>query len=129
MSVPFDATEWISQARRGTLELCVLTLVSQKPYYGYEMVTYLSKWEQLAAPEGTLYPLLHRLQKDGYVGVEWQESVSGPPRKYYHLTETGEGILFAMSSEWIELSRAIEQLQESEQAQSENAPKPGLDLG
>jgi PadR family transcriptional regulator PadR len=109
----FDATEWISQARRGTLELCVLTLISQKPYYGYQLVTHLSRWEKLAAPEGTLYPLLRRLDKDGYIVGQWQESGSGPPRKYYSLTETGEGMLFAMSSEWTGLTHEIEQLREN----------------
>ena len=109
----FDATEWISQARRGTLELCVLTLISQKPYYGYQLVTHLSRWEKLAAPEGTLYPLLRRLDKDGYIVGQWQESGSGPPRKYYHLTDTGGSLLNAMSSEWTGLTNEIEQLRKN----------------
>jgi PadR family transcriptional regulator PadR len=93
----------------------VLTLISQKPRYGYELVACLRKWEQLAATEGTLYPMLRRLQKDGYITAEpWQESGSGPPRKYYHLTGAGEGLLRAMSSEWTELTRAVAQLREIE---------------
>lgn len=119
MPVPIQATEWISQARRGTLELCVLTLISQKPHYGYQMVTELGKWEQLAAPEGTLYPMLRRLQKESYIEGKWQESDSGPPRKYYHLTDTGKSLLFTISSEWGELTRAIESLQRNEQESGE----------
>ncbi|HKP53676.1 MAG TPA: PadR family transcriptional regulator [Chloroflexia bacterium] len=88
----------------------MLTLISQQPYYGYQLVTHLGKWEKLAAPEGTLYPLLRRLNKDGYIVGKWEESDSGPPRKYYRLTDTGESLLFAMSSEWTGLTHEIEQL-------------------
>ena len=111
MSAPFDVTEWTSQARRGTLELCVLTLISHRPRYGYQLITYLAKWEQLASPEGTLYPLLRRLRKDGFIAGEWQESDSGPPRKYYNLTKTGKELLALMSVEWEGLTRAVEELQ------------------
>jgi PadR family transcriptional regulator PadR len=110
-----DAKRWITQARRGTLELCVLTLISQKPRYGYELVACLRKWEQLAATEGTLYPMLSRLHKDGHIAADqWRESESGPPRKYYRLTGAGESLLSAMSSEWTGLTGAIERLQETE---------------
>lgn len=77
------------------------------------MVTHLSTWEQLAAPEGTLYPLLRRLQKDGYIAGQWEESGSGPPRKYYRLTDRGESLLLILSSEWTGLTHAIEQLQQN----------------
>ena len=59
------ADEWSSQIRRGTLELCVLALISSKPRYGYDLVSALERWEPLATTEGTVYPLLRRLQRAG----------------------------------------------------------------
>jgi PadR family transcriptional regulator PadR len=113
MTATLEAKEWVSQARRGILELCVLTVFSQKACYGYELIPYLSKWEQLAATKGTLYPMLRRLEKSGYIGAEWQVSESRPPRKYYQLTEAGRSLLLALSSEWVGLTRAVAQLQET----------------
>src|SRR5919206_3188477 len=67
------AGEWSSQIRRGTLELCVLALIASKPRYGYDLVTALERWEPLATTEGTLYPLLRRLQREGKVEASWEE--------------------------------------------------------
>src|SRR5205807_2145176 len=78
---------WLAQARRGVIELCVLRLIADEPRYGYQLATALAAaGKPLASNEGTLYPLLRRLQRDGYVDATWQESRDGPPRKYYHLT-------------------------------------------
>jgi PadR family transcriptional regulator PadR len=106
--------EWITQARRGILELCILALIGQKTRYGYELTVTLSRWDQLAATEGTLYPMLRRLQKDGMITSEWQESVTGPPRKYYRLTPAGTAALRSMSDEWRKLAEAVKELQELE---------------
>jgi PadR family transcriptional regulator PadR len=113
MMATADAKEWVSQARKGILELCVLTAFSRKACYGYELIPYLSKWEQLAATKGTVYPMLRRLEKSGYISAEWQVSDSRPPRKYYQLTDTGQRLLLALSSEWTGLTRAVAQLQET----------------
>jgi PadR family transcriptional regulator, regulatory protein PadR len=105
------ATEdWISQARRGVLEMCVLALIERRPRYGYELVTGLGRWESLATTDGTLYPLLRRLQKEGYIAGKWQESASGPPRKYYRLTPKGETLLGRVGDEWEKLAQAVFQL-------------------
>ncbi len=105
-----SSEDWTSQVRRGIIDFCVLTLVSQKPTYGYELVTTLSKWGQLAATEGTVYPLLRRLQKDLLIKSSWIESEAGPPRKYYQLTSTGEDLLSRITDDWDSLVKAINEL-------------------
>jgi PadR family transcriptional regulator PadR len=113
------AGEWSSQIRRGTLELCVLALIAQKPRYGYDLVSALERWEPLATTEGTLYPLLRRLQREGKVEASWQESAAGPPRKYYRLTPHGRDLLERMAADWTELSEAVrETLLREEEAKS-----------
>lgn len=95
--------EWKSQVRRGVLELCILALIDQGPRYGYEIVSHLAEFPQLAAGEGTVYPLLRRLKKDSWLETYWQESASGPPRQYYRLTDNGAGALVALRQEWAAL--------------------------
>jgi PadR family transcriptional regulator PadR len=100
--------EWASQLRRGVLELCILALLDAGPSYGYEIVTQIASHPQLAAGEGTIYPLLRRLKREGYVETYWQESASGPPRQYYRLTQRGSSALTGMRSEWGALVAAME---------------------
>jgi PadR family transcriptional regulator PadR len=106
-----EANEWISQVRRGIIEFCVLSLMNQQDRYGYDLVITLGKWEPLAITEGTLYPLLRRLQKEKLIESYWNESESGPPRKYYHLTTQGQESLEVMTVGWKQLSNSINQLQ------------------
>ena len=105
-----DATVWTSQVRRGLLELCVLALLDRRPDYGYEVVTRLGNAPQLAAGEGTVYPLLRRLRKLGWLETSWQESESGPPRQYYELTESGRSHLRLLKSEWNQLGSSMDQI-------------------
>ncbi|MEK4357944.1 PadR family transcriptional regulator [Paenibacillus sp. FSL M7-1455] len=106
-----EMSEWTSQVRRGILEYCILQLIGHKPRYGYELVTLLDQWEPLAVTEGTLYPLLRRLLKDHYIESFWKESESGPPRKYYNLTDSGHQLMHMMAAEWNKISGAVEQIQ------------------
>jgi PadR family transcriptional regulator len=99
--------DWLSQARRGVIELCVLLLIGGRPHYGYEIAVALGQWQPLAATEGTLYPLLRRLQREGIVDSFWQESNDGPPRKYYRLTQAGAALRDAQLSDWERLTRAV----------------------
>lgn len=99
--------EWTSQLRRGVLEFCILALIERAPQYGYEIVTHLGEAPLLAAGEGTIYPLLRRLKKDGWVETFWVESSAGPPRQYYRLTPLGQESLRAMRSEWQQLVTAV----------------------
>ena len=103
----------VSQLRRGVLELCILSLIEQGPQYGYEIVTRLAETPQLAAGEGTIYPLLRRLKKEAWLETFWQESAAGPPRQYYRLyvghlrAGIGSEGLQRMRSEWSQLVGAV----------------------
>ena len=99
--------EWSSQLRRGVLEMCILAIIERGPSYGYEIVTELGEAPQLASGEGTVYPLLRRLKKDGLVETFWQESAAGPPRQYYRITPRGGAALAAMRKEWSGLLAAM----------------------
>lgn len=103
--------KWKSQIARGTLEYCILLMLSRKTYYGYEILQELSNYPMLASTESTIYPLLRRLQKEGDLQSVWQDSAEGlPPRKYYSLTQEGEEYLSAMTKEWTNLLNAISNL-------------------
>ena len=103
--------EWRSQIKRGTLEFCILLLISHAPRYGYEIISRLESRPIVATKESTVYPLLRRLQKDGCLTSFWQETAEGlPPRKYYEITGAGREYLSAMRREWDELNGAIEAL-------------------
>ncbi len=95
-----------SQMRKGMLEYCVLLLLRKEPCYANDIITRL-KEADLIVVEGTLYPLLTRLKKDGLLSYEWRESLKGPPRKYYALTDTGELFLSNLDSAWNELARTV----------------------
>ena len=100
--------EWKSQIRRGTLEFCILLMIRNRACYGYEIISRLEQWPILAARESTIYPLLRRLLKDGFLSSCWQETAEGlPPRKYYAITQQGQEYLAAMSGEWDDLSGAV----------------------
>lgn len=90
----------LTQMRRGTLEFCVLALLSERERYGFDLVKALSAAEGMVTSEGTIYPLLSRLRKDGLVRSSWVESPRGPPRRYYGLTEDGTRALRAFVPEW-----------------------------
>lgn len=94
------ADSTVSQLRRGVLEFCVLALLRDGERYSYEIVHALGKAEGLVTSEGTLYPLLSRLRRDGVVSTSWRESQTGPPRRYYRLTPSGRSRLQAFIPEW-----------------------------
>jgi PadR family transcriptional regulator PadR len=93
-------TRVLSQLRRGVLEYCVLALLRERPRYGFDLVRELSAAEGLLTSEGTIYPLLSRLRKDGLVSTNWQESTAGPPRRYYALTGDGRTALGRFLEDW-----------------------------
>ena len=98
-----------AQMRKGILEYCILLNLSRKPSYASDIISEL-KTAQMIVVEGTLYPLLTRLKNDGYLGYRWEESVQGPPRKYYELTDEGRKFLLELDMAWSELVDAINQL-------------------
>lgn len=95
-----------AQMRKGVLELCVLSIISQKEAYPSDIINKL-KEAKLIVVEGTLYPLLSRLKNAKLLSYEWKESKSGPPRKYYELTEEGKHFLEGLSETWKELNHAV----------------------
>ena len=100
----------ISQLRRGVLEFCVLALLRDAERYSYEIVSALSSTGGLITSEGTIYPLLSRLRKEGVVSTTWRESQSGPPRRYYRITASGANRLQAFVAEWTRLRHSVDDL-------------------
>ncbi|HQQ94118.1 MAG TPA: PadR family transcriptional regulator [Bacteroidia bacterium] len=95
-----------AQMRKGVLELCILSILSQGDAYPTEIIEKLRD-TRLVVVEGTLYPLLTRLKNSGLLAYRWEESNSGPPRKYYKLTEIGEQYLRELQLSWQELVNAV----------------------
>ena len=104
----------LSQMRRGTLEFCVLAILSRGERYGFDLVKQLSTIDGMVTTEGTIYPLLTRLRKDGLVSSSWAESPKGPPRRYYSITEKGERALARFTEDWKRFSTSVDQLLEGE---------------
>lgn len=98
-----------SQMRKGMLEYCIMLLLKEKAYYTSDIIKKL-KEANLLVVEGTLYPLLTRLKKDGVLTYEWQESTQGPPRKYYVLTEEGNEALAQLDQSWMEMENTVHHL-------------------
>jgi PadR family transcriptional regulator, regulatory protein PadR len=98
---------WASQLRKGVLELAVLGLLDAEPKYGSQLVDELAVQPALEITAGTVYPLLARLAKAGLVTTQWQESPSGPPRKYYALTRTGQEQVRQLAAEFRAVADAM----------------------
>ncbi len=88
---------WRSQIKKGLIEYMILLLLEKKTYYGYELIDMLKQESSIEIAEGTLYPLLNRLKKDGMLTSRWQELESGIPRKYYTITENGKNQIILMN--------------------------------
>ncbi len=95
-----------AQMRKGVLEYCILSILARKEAYPSEVIETL-KTGKLIVVEGTLYPLLTRLKNMGLLHYRWEESKSGPPRKYYKLTELGHTFLKELDETWNELESAV----------------------
>jgi PadR family transcriptional regulator PadR len=97
------------QLRKGVLELCILNIISRGEVYTSDMIQELTQAKMMVV-EGTLYPLLTRLKNSGYLDYKWVESSSGPPRKYYMLTETGSSFLEELGNTWLEMTSSVSQI-------------------
>ena len=96
-----------AQMRKGVLELCILAIISEKEAYPSDILEKL-KSSELIVVEGTLYPLLTRLKDAGLLEYRWVESLQGPPRKYYQLTDIGKNSLQELHKGWLELVKSVE---------------------
>src|ERR1700757_4264928 len=92
-----------AQMRKGVLEFCILSILSDGEHYPTEIIERM-KEAKLLIVEGTLYPLLTRLKNDGLLAYRWEESSSGPPRKYFTLTDEGKKFLKEITEGWTELT-------------------------
>ena len=95
--------------RKGVLELCILSIIAEKDAYASDILEKL-KEAKLIVVEGTLYPLLTRLKNEGLLNYRWEESKSGPPRKYYTMTEIGIKVLDDLNVNWKDLVKAVNKI-------------------
>lgn len=95
------------QMRKGILEYCILSIIADGEVYASDILDTL-KSARLIVVEGTLYPLLTRLKNSGLLSYQWKESTSGPPRKYYELTDEGKAFLKELDVTWQDLVYAVE---------------------
>lgn len=103
------AESTIAQMRKGVLEMCVLSAINWREAYASDILERL-KQSELIVVEGTLYPILTRLKNEGFLSYRWEESNSGPPRKYYSITSGGSEFLSALMSGWSELVTSVNTL-------------------
>jgi PadR family transcriptional regulator PadR len=109
MSIDVDQIidRWMPQFRKGLLEFIILLKLQKGPIYGYELAVEIKKLTTIEVAEGTLYPLLNRLKRDGLVTTEWQTAEIGTPRKYYEITAFGIETLTKMKSVWTNTHSSI----------------------
>jgi PadR family transcriptional regulator PadR len=104
-----EPDSWHEQLRRGGLELAILLSVTRHPRYGLDIIRHLEAFTELVVTEGTIYPILARLSRDGWLAAEWREEGSHP-RKYYRLTVRGRTRLAEMTDSWKEFAAKLGRL-------------------
>jgi PadR family transcriptional regulator PadR len=102
----------IKQLRKGILELAILAALDRQSHYGYSLIRHLKGGNGVELTEGTIYPILARLSREGLVSAEWVESRQGPPRKYYALTESGAETYRVLEREFALLRELVERSSE-----------------
>jgi len=105
---------WSTQLRKGMLDLCILNAIKGTSLYGYDIVRKLRNIRGLVISEGTIYPILSRLKREGFVQTTIKESTEGPPRKYYELTDKGKTILSEMNGYWKDIKTGTDALKREE---------------
>ncbi len=100
-------TNWVTQLRKGIVEFCVLNVLEDASLYGYDIVRQLRTLEVLIISEGTIYPILSRLRKEGFLKTHLEESPEGPARKYYELTSCGKDMLQEMRLVWTSTTEGV----------------------
>lgn len=113
---------WLSQVKRGVLELCILNLLAHQPMYGYQIVKRITAIPGLVLSEGTIYPLLSRLKGQGLLVSQLVESPQGPARRTYVLTAAGEHYLELINRGWQDVVHAVVTCTKEPVAESESQP-------
>ncbi len=111
-----------SQMRKGVLEYCILNILDKNDAYTSDILKELKEAKMIVV-EGTVYPLLTRLKNAGYLGYRWEESSSGPPRKYYLLTDKGREFLKMMDTSWADLVKAVDHISQKNIKANKTQPK------
>jgi len=101
-----------AQMRKGILEYCILAVLSRNACYASDIIAELRKAEVIVV-EGTLYPLLTRQKNAGLLSYRWEESLQGPPRKYYELTEEGKSYLLELDKAWTEMVESVNRIRDN----------------
>lgn len=105
-----EAGNLVAQMRRGVLPYCVLAMLSDDERYGFDLVQALAGIDGMVTGQGTIYPLLARLRRQGLVDTTWRESAAGPPRKYYRLAAAGHAALAEFAQSWQQLRDSVDEL-------------------
>lgn len=100
---------WSAQARKGVLELMIMSSLAEREYYGYELIERLRSSVGVEIGDGTLYTILTRLQNEAFIRHRWENPDRGPARKYYALTKEGRAALAAMRAIWSDMIRAVKE--------------------
>ena len=103
-------SKWLTQVKKGLLELCLLNLLAREQMHGYELVKRLTAIPGLMVTVGTIYPLLNRLKREGLLSSLIEESPSGPPRRRYNLTSEGRNRVLEINKTWNEINRHVADL-------------------
>lgn len=104
-----DERHVLTELRRGVVEHCVLALIREGESYAFDIVRVLAA-RGFVTSEGTVYPLLSRLRRDGLATTSWRESAAGPPRRYYRITDDGQRALEAFAADWKSFRDAVDAL-------------------
>lgn len=103
-----ESSALTAQLRRGVLEYCVMALLQGEERYAFDLVRDLAGMDGMVISEGTIYPMLARMRRDGSVETTWRESPSGPPRRYYRLSREGRKALLGFKKEWSTFRDAVD---------------------
>lgn len=120
-------TKTKSQMRKGIMEYAILLILKHRKAYSADILDIL-KENDLIVVEGTLYPLLIRMKKEGFIEYSWMESTLGPPRKYYFITESGEVLLDELRKLWIAMRNSIDSLDVDDPEWKDRATREGIRL-
>lgn len=118
----------IKQLRKGILELAIFGALAQGPHYGYSLIRHLAKGRGIDLTEGTIYPILNRLLREGLISSEWRESHQGPPRKYYALTPEGEKAHQILEKEFTRLQALVVQASQPAEDSGEEMRPNQIDI-
>ncbi|MFN7935391.1 MAG: PadR family transcriptional regulator [Bryobacteraceae bacterium] len=117
---PEDKDRRVTQLRKGILELAIMGVLDTERHYGYSLIRALADRSSLTLKEGTVYPILARLDRDGLVLSQWVESQQGPPRKYYELTPAGRALLIELRTEFLSLVTLVQSHQHTSEEKHEH---------